>query len=140
MSIHRRRKTKENMNGMPASQDEVSLDKILHSADYVPLPYRHSEKFYNDGLNPLEAEKQRLLKMPADWLLKDMRIPSIKADSLQEIELGKKQYVNHLYSISSIMDLTRGDICLARENLKRIDEEISDYDSEIKKLKNLMDE
>lgn len=133
------RDKRENVNGMP-DMHEVTLNKIFRSADLVPVEYKHTAKYYADGLDPLEYERQRLEGMPADWLMKDKRVPAIKADSRREIEIGKRQYINHTYTIQTIMDLQRGELVHAQENVARIDDEIAGYDAKIEKLKTLIGE
>lgn len=130
------RNKRENVNGMP-DMHEVTLSKIFRSADLVPVEYKHTAKFYSDGLDPLEYERQRLAGMPADWLMKDKRVPAIKADSRREIEIGKRQYINHTYTIQTIVDLQRGEFVHAQENMSRIDDEIAGYEAEIERLKAL---
>ena len=133
------KKKKENVNGMP-DMHEVTLSKIFSSADLVPVEFKHTAKFYADGQDPLEYERQRLEGLPADWLMKDKRIPAIKADSRLEIEIGKRQYINHTYTIQTIMDLQRGDIVHAKDTILKIDDEIAGYDAEIERLQSLANE
>lgn len=131
------KRKQENVNGMP-DMHEVTLSKIFSSADLVPVEYKHTAKFYADGFDPLEYERQRLAGMPADWLMQDKRIPAIKADSHHEIEIGKRQFINHTYTIQTIVDLQRGEIVHAQDTMSRIDDEIAEYDAEIKRLQALV--
>lgn len=131
------KKTKtENITGMP-EMHEVTLTKNFPHADLVPVEYKHTVKFYEDGLDPLAYERERLKGLPADWLMKDKRIPAIKADSHLEIEIGKRQFDNHLYTIRTIVDLQNGDIARAEDTIHRVDAELSDYEAEINNLKSL---
>lgn len=129
-----KKKTKtENITGMP-EMHEVTLTKIFPHADLVPVEYRHTSKFLLDGADPLSYERERLKGLPADWLMKDKRIPAIKADSFMEIEIGKRQSCNHNYSIQTIVDLLNGDIARADEMILRLDKEIADYEAEKSEL------
>lgn len=131
------RKTKtENITGMP-EMHEVTLTKSFHHADLVPVEYKHTMKFYEDGVDPLTYERERLKGLPADWLMKDKRIPAIKADSYREIEIGRRQFINHNYSIQTIIDLLNGDIARANEMISRLDKEIAAYTEEENKLLSL---
>ncbi len=129
-----RKKSTENIDGMPGTH-EVTLNKILDVASLVPVEYKHTVKYYEDGCNPLDYERQRLQGMPADWLMKDRRIPAIKADTRREIEISKRQYINHLYTIETIEDLQNGIIVHVDDMTSRLDEEIAAYDMEIKTLR-----
>lgn len=133
MKLFKRKSPNENITGMP-DMHEVTLTKIFPHADLVPIEYKHTEKFYLDGLDPLTYERERLKGLPADWLMKDKRIPAIKADSQMEIEIGKRQFENHLYTIRTIVDLQNGDIAHAQCMIASLDEELAVYDSEIKRL------
>lgn len=130
-------KLNQKNNSMPDVY-EVSIGKIFNAANLIPVEYKHSAKFYQDGLDPLEYERHRLANIPTDWLMQDKRIPAIKADSLLELEQGKKQYINHLFSIQSIIDLQRAEILRAQDLITRLDEEIAGYDSEIERLRALV--
>lgn len=132
------KKATENIDGMPETH-EVTLNKILDVASLVPIEYKHTAKFYEDGLAPLTYERQRLMGLPADWLMKDKRIPAIKADTRREIEIAKRQYINHLYTIETIEDLQNGMIVHVNDMISRLDEEISDYDKEIQSLRNRLE-
>lgn len=129
-----RKKTKENIDGMPEIH-EVTLNKILDVASLVPIEYKHTVKFYEDGLDPLAYERQRLQGLPADWLMKDKRVPAIKADTRREIVIAKRQYVNHIYTVDVIEDLQNGMMVHVDDMLSRVDEEIGFYDKEIQKLR-----
>ena len=138
MSIFKRfftgKKTGENINGMPETH-EVTLNKILDAASLIPIEYKHTVKFCEDGSDPLGDERRRLQGVPADWLMKDKRIPAIKADTRMEIEIAKKQYINHLYTIETITDLQNGVLVHVDEMIARVNEEIAAYDKEIQTLK-----
>ena len=128
------KKTKtENITGMP-EMHEVTLTKSFPHADLVPIEYKHTVKFYEDGSDPLAYERERLKGLPADWLMKDKRIPAIKADSYREIEIGRRQFINHNYSIQTIIDLLNGDIARAADMISRLDREIAAYTEEENKL------
>lgn len=131
------KKTKtENITGMP-EMHEVTLTKSFPHADLVPVEYRHSLKFNENGLDPLTYERERLKGLPADWLMKDKRIPAIKVDSYREIEIGRRQFINHNYSIQTIIDLLNGDIARANDMILRLDKEIAEYTAEENKLLSL---
>lgn len=132
-----RARRRENLNGMPDTH-EVTLRKAFDTADYTPVEYRHTEKFYEDGLDPLSYEKRRLDGMSTSWLMQDKRIPAIQADSRREIRIGERQYINHIYTIQTIIDLQRGDVVHAQDTISRIDEEIAAYDAEEERLNALM--
>lgn len=123
----------ENITGMP-EMHEVTLTKSFPHADLVPVEYKHTTKFYEDGLDPLTYERERLKGLPADWLMKDKRVPAIKADSYREIEIGRRQFFNHKYSIRTIIDLLNGDIARANDMILRLDKEIAAYTEEENKL------
>ena len=127
------KKTSENIDGMPETHEDT-LNKILDVASLVPIEYKHTVKFYEDGLDPLAYERQRLQGLPADWLMKDKRIPAIKADTRREIEIAKRQYINHLYTVETIVDLQNGMIVHVDDLTDRLDEEIAAYDKEIQML------
>lgn len=129
-----RKKSTENIDGMPETH-EVTLNKILDVASLIPVEYKHTVKFYEDGLDPLAYERQRLQGIPVDWLMKDKRIPAIKADTRREIEIFKRQYINHLYTIETIEDLQNGIIAHVDDMTLRLDEEIAAYDKEIQMLR-----
>lgn len=133
MKLFKRKKRKENISGIP-DMHEVTLTKIFPHTDLLPIDYKHTKKFYLDGLDPLTHERERLKGMPADWLMHEKRIPAIKADSHLEIELGKKQLSNHLYTIQTIVDLQNGDIAHAQCMIASLEEEIAGYDAEISRL------
>lgn len=128
------KKTNETIDGMPETH-EVTLNKILDVASLVPIEYKHTVKFYEDGLDPLAYERQRLQGLPADWLMKDKRVPAIKADTRREIEIAKRQYINHLYTVETIVDLQNGMIVHVDDLTDRLDEEIAACDREIQKLR-----
>lgn len=128
------KKTNEKIDGMPETH-EVTLNKILDVASLVPIEYKHTVKFYEDGHDPLAYERQRLQGHPADWLMKDKRVPAIKADTRREIEIAKRQYINHLYTVETIEDLQNGIAVHVDDMLSRVDEEIAFYDKEIQKLR-----
>lgn len=128
------KKTRENIDGMPETH-EVTLNKILDVASLVPIEYKHTVKFFEDGLDPLAYERQRLQGLPADWLMKDKRVPAIKADTRREIEIAKRQYINHLYTVETIVDLQNGMIVHVDDLTDRLDEEIAAYDKEIQILR-----
>lgn len=134
----RKRKHQEHIDGLPELH-EVTLNKILEAASLVPVEYKHTVKFYEDGLDPLAYERKRLQGKPVDWLLQDKRIPAIKADSQLEIEIAKRQYINHLYSIETISDLQNGLIVHVDDMERRLDEEIAAYDREIQALRAHLD-
>lgn len=123
----------ENITGMP-EMHEVTLTKSFPHADLVPIEYKHTVKFYEDGIDPLTYERERLKELPADWLMKDKRVPTIKADSYREIEIGRRQFINHNYSIKTIIDLLNGDIARANDMISRLDREIATYSEEEKML------
>jgi len=133
-----KKKAKENIDGMPETH-EVTLNKILDVASLVPIEYKHTVKFYEDGHDPLTYERQRLKGLPVDWLMKDKRIPAIKADSRGEIEIAKRQYINHLYTVETIKDLQNGMIVHVNDMIARLEEEISIYDKAIQKLRAHLD-
>lgn len=128
------KKTIKNIDGMPETH-EVTLNKILDVASLVPIEYKHTVKFYEDGLDPLAYERQRLKGLPADYLMMDKRVPAIKADTRSEIEIAKRQYINHLYTIETIVDLQNGMIVHVDDLTDRLDEEIAAYDKEIQTLR-----
>lgn len=132
------KKTNEKIDGMPETH-EVTLNKILDVASLVPIEYKHTVKFYEDGHDPLAYERQRLQGHPADWLMKDKRVPAIKADTRREIEIAKRQYINHLYTVDVIEDLQNGMVVHVDDMTARLDEEISGYDKEIQKLRAHLD-
>ena len=132
------KQTNEKIDGMPETH-EVTLNKILDVASLVPIDYKHTVKFYEDGHDPLTYERQRLKGLPVDWLMKDKRIPAIKADSRGEIEIAKRQYINHLYTVETIKDLQNGMIVHVNDMIARLEEEISIYDKEIQKLRAHLD-
>lgn len=133
-----RKKTNENIDGMPETH-EVTLSKILDVASLVPVEYKHTAKFYEDGFDPLAYERLRLKGLPTDWLMKDKRIPAIKADSRRETEIAKRQYINHLYTVETIIDLQNGMIVHVDDLILRLDEEIAAYDKEIQALRARLD-
>lgn len=133
-----RKKTNENIDGMPETH-EVTLSKILDVASLVPVEYKHTAKFYEDGFDPLAYERLRLQGLPTDWLMKDKRIPAIKADSRRETEIAKRQYINHLYTVETIIDLQNGMIVHVDDLILRLDEEIAAYDKEIQALRARLD-
>lgn len=137
MGLLKKRINHENITGMP-QMHEVTLTKIFPHADLVPIEFKHTQKFYDDGANPLEYERERLKGLPTDWLMKDKRIPAIKADSQREIELAKLQRINHTYTIQTIIDLERGDIAHSEEMISRISTEIKRYEAEEERLRALM--
>lgn len=124
----------KNISGMPETQ-EITLNKILNAASLVPIEYKYSAKFIEDGTDPLNYEKQRLKGLPADWLMKDKRVPAIKADSRREIELAKRQYINHLYTVDTINSLQEGLVVHVDDMINRLDEEINGYENEITALR-----
>lgn len=67
--------------------------------------------------------------------MKDKRIPAIKADTRREIEIAKRQYINHLYTVETIVDLQNGIIVHVDDLTNRLDEEIAAYDKEIQMLR-----
>jgi|GEM_PF-2465812 len=136
--LFKRKAAGENISGMPETH-EVTLNKILDTASLIPVEYKHTAKFYEDGLDPLAYERQRLQGFPADWLMKDKRIPAIKADARREIEIAKRQYINHLYTVETIVDLQNGLIVHVDDMIRRVDEEIAYYDREIQKLRAHLD-
>ncbi len=136
--LFKRKAAGENISGMPETH-EVTLNKILDTASLIPVEYKHTAKFYEDGLDPLAYERQRLQGLPADWLMKDKRIPAIKADARREIEIAKRQYINHLYMVETIVDLQNGLIVHVDDMVRRVDEEIAYYDREIQKLRAHLD-
>lgn len=71
--------------------------------------------------------------------MKDKRIPAIKADARREIEIAKRQYINHLYTVETIVDLQNGLIVHVDDMVRRVDEEIAYYDREIQKLRAHLD-
>lgn len=121
-----KRKNKEN-TGMP-EMNTVRLTTIFPSFSIHPLPYEHSEKFITDGINPLESERERLKDKSVDWLLSEKRDTSIEADSKEEIAYGKRQFINHIYCISTNIAENEGELRLATEQEKLILEEIKYYD------------
>lgn len=129
----------DDVNGMPEAH-EVTLNKILEVASLIPVEYKHTVKFCEDGRDPLAYEKQRLQGLPADWLMKDKRIPAIKADTHREIEIAKRQYINHLYTIDTIEDLQNGVFVHVDDMIGRLDEEIAAYDHELQQIRACLDE
>lgn len=118
-------KTKEN-TGMP-NMKTVSLSTILPSFAVHPLPYEHSLKFISDGIEPLEAERERIKSRSVDWLIADMRDAAIEADSRDEITYAKRQFINHTHCVSIIIAENEGELQAAAEQEKLILAEIEQY-------------
>lgn len=133
-----RKKAVENIDGMPQTH-EVTLNKILEVASLVPVEYKHTAKYYEDGYDPLNYERKRLEGLPADWLMQEKRVPAILADTHLEIEIAKRQKINHLYTIQTLVDLQRGVIKHVDDMVTRLDEEIAGYEQEIEALRSRLD-
>ena len=123
-------KTKEKKQETVKSPDgqTVSVKKLFEFASLEPIPFKHTEKFIEDGVNPLEAERQRIKDKSVDWLLAKMRDPGIKADTRLEIEEGKRQHTEHIYNCQTIVDKANGEFKRALKLRENIENEIAEYD------------
>lgn len=121
-----KRKVIEN-TGMP-NLNTVTLTTIFPSYGVSTLPYEHSRKFIVDGINPYEAERERIKDRSVDWLIADMRDASIEADSRDEITYGKRQFANHAYCISTNIANNEGELQAAIQQEELILAELDYYD------------
>lgn len=126
MRLFKHRKTQNETTGMPDTHT-ITLSTVLPSLATHPIEYTHSYKFLADGVDPLNAERQRIKNKTVDWLLHDMRDPAIEADSRDEIAYGRQQFINHTHCITIIIAQNEGEIELAKQEEALILDELEYY-------------
>ena len=106
----------------------VPLTKSLPSAGLEPISYQHTAAFLEDGADPLNFERERLSHKKVDWLLYEQRVPAIMADTLREIEAGKRQFVEHIYVCRKLIDIEKGELRRTLDMKETVQREIAEYD------------
>lgn len=117
---------KKNVN--QTEENIISLQKNLNAANATPVAYKHTEKFIEDGRDPLTFERERLKNNKVDWLLRKKRVPAIEADTLLEIEEGKRQFAEHITSCQKIIDIESGELQCVYDMKEVVQKEIADYE------------
>ena len=111
-----------------AENTTISLQKNLNSANATPIAYKHTEKFIEDGRDPLNAEREHLKNNKVDWLLREKRIPAIEADTYLEIEAGKRQFTNHISSCRQIIEIESGELQCVNDMKEIVQKELAGYE------------
>lgn len=133
--LFKKNTTKENSDFAMISKIQKDKYRILDDVLPVADCYYYSNKFVKDNDDPYKYESERLKNLPVDPLMSEKRIPAIKADTQLEVEVARKQYIEHLSSLSNNEDLCRSLIIRITDLLDRVNEEIAEYDAELEKLK-----
>lgn len=109
-------------------ENTISLQKKLNAANATPIAYKHTEKFIEDGKDPLTVERERLKNNKVDWLLREKRVPAIEADTHLEIEEGKRQFAEHITSCQKIIDIESGELQCVYDMKDVVQKEIAGYE------------
>ena len=100
MKLFNKRKKQNDKQG----EKNLLTQKIIKALNYTPVDYNHSDKFLNDGQDPVEEARKKLAGTNLDNLCDTMLDPSIDADTLNENVYGKQQRIHHINTILQLTD------------------------------------
>lgn len=103
---------------------KVFEDKLIEALNYVPVAYYHTDKFIQDGEDPIADAKKVVDRAPAaDYLCPDFYDAYIDQDTYMEINAGIRQNVAHINTARQLLDSAESDYRRAEEHLAHLIED-----------------